>query len=209
MNVKNRHIIGGIFILIAQLLISNFAMAENRTIKTEQATFGAGCFWCIEAIFQQLEGVLTVEPGYSGGESQNPTYKEICTGLTGHAEVIHIAYNPEKITYSKLLEVFWATHNPTTLNRQGADTGTQYRSVIFYHSEAQKELAEKYKSLLTEEQVYCKPVVTEIVPFKEFYKAEEYHLNYYKNNPTQGYCQMIIQPKVEKFRNVFRENLKK
>lgn len=177
--------------------------------QKETATFGNGCFWCTEAIFKSLKGVETVESGYSGGKIKNPTYREVCSGLTGHAEVIQITFDPSVITYDELLEVFWETHDPTTLNRQGADVGTQYRSAVFYHSPGQKEAAEKYKAELNRQNVYNKPVVTEITAFDEFYKAEDYHQNYYANNPTQGYCQMIIVPKLEKFRKVFKDKLKK
>lgn len=176
--------------------------------QKETATFGNGCFWCTEAIFKSLKGVETVESGYSGGKIKNPTYREVCSGLTGHAEVIQITFDPSVITYDELLEVFWETHDPTTLNRQGADVGTQYRSAVFYHTPEQKQAAEKYKSELNRQNVYNKPVVTEITPFDTFYKAEDYHQNYYANNPTQGYCQMVIVPKLEKFRKVFKDKLK-
>jgi len=176
--------------------------------QKETATFGNGCFWCTEAIFKSLKGVETVESGYSGGKLKNPTYKEVCSGLTGHAEVIQITFDPTIITFKELLEVFWETHDPTTLNRQGADVGTQYRSAIFYHSPEQKAAAEKYKAELNKENVYNKPVVTEITAFDKFYKAEDYHQNYYSNNSTQGYCQMVIVPKLEKFRKVFKNKLK-
>jgi peptide-methionine (S)-S-oxide reductase len=176
--------------------------------QKETATFGNGCFWCTEAIFKSLKGVETVESGYSGGKTKNPTYREVCSGLTGHAEVIQITFDPSVITYDELLEVFWETHDPTKLNRQGADVGTQYRSAVFYHSDEQKVAADKYKTELDRQNVYNKPVVTEITPFDKFYKAEDYHQNYYANNPTQGYCQMIIVPKLEKFRKVFKDKLK-
>lgn len=176
--------------------------------QKETATFGNGCFWCTEAIFKSLKGVETVESGYSGGKIKNPTYREVCSGLTGHAEVIQITFDPSVITYDELLEVFWETHDPTTLNRQGADVGTQYRSAVFYHTPEQKQAAEKYKSELNRQNVYNKPVVTEITPFDTFYKAEDYHQNYLANNPTQGYCQMVIVPKLEKFRKVFKDKLK-
>ncbi len=176
--------------------------------QTETATFGGGCFWCTEAIFKSLKGVETVESGYSGGKTKNPTYQEVCTGETGHAEVIQITFNPKVISFHELLEVFWETHDPTTLNRQGADSGTQYRSVIFYHSPEQKETAEKYKAELNKENVYNKPVVTEITAFDKFYKAENYHQNYFANNRSQGYCQFVIVPKIEKFRKIFKSKLK-
>lgn len=177
--------------------------------QRETATFGNGCFWCTEAIFKDLKGVEKVESGYSGGKIKNPTYKEVCSGLTGHAEVIQITYDPSVISFDELLEVFWKTHDPTTLNRQGADVGTQYRSAVFYHNPEQKAAAEKYKSELNKENVFGKPVVTEITPFDAFYKAENYHQDYYENNPNQGYCQMVIAPKLEKFRKVFKDKLKK
>jgi peptide-methionine (S)-S-oxide reductase len=176
--------------------------------QTETATFGGGCFWCTEAIFKSLKGVETVESGYSGGKLKNPTYKEVCSGLTGHAEVIQITFDPSVIGFKELLEVFWETHDPTTINQQGADRGTQYRSVIFYHSPQQKETAEKYKAELNKENVFGKPVVTEITAFEKFYKAENYHQDYYANNSTQGYCQMVIVPKLQKFRKIFKDKLK-
>lgn len=176
--------------------------------QTETATFGGGCFWCTEAIFRSLKGVETVESGYSGGKTKNPTYQEVCTGETGHAEVIQITFDPKLIDFRELLEVFWETHDPTTLNRQGADRGTQYRSAIFYHSLQQKEIAEKYKEELTKEKVFNGSIVTEITPFDKFYKAENYHQDYFANNRSQGYCQMVIVPKIEKFRKIFKDKLK-
>jgi len=176
--------------------------------QKETATFGGGCFWCTEAIFMSMKGVEAVESGYSGGTTKNPTYKEVCSGETGHAEVIQITFDPAAISFHELLEVFWETHDPTTLNRQGADVGTQYRSVIFYHSQEQKETAEKYKAELNKENVFNKSVVTQIVPFDKFYKAENYHQDYYRNNSTQGYCQIVIVPKLEKFRKIFKDKLK-
>ena len=191
------------------LILIYFAMIQpTSSAQRETATFGNGCFWCTEAIFKSLKGVEKVESGYSGGKIKNPTYKEVCSGMTGHAEVIQITFDPSVITFEELLEVFWETHDPTTLNRQGADVGTQYRSAIFYHSPEQKEAAEKYKAALNKENVYNKPVVTEITPFEAFYKAENYHQDYYANNSTQGYCQMVIVPKLEKFRKVFKDKLK-
>jgi peptide-methionine (S)-S-oxide reductase len=174
----------------------------------QKATFGAGCFWCTEAVFQQLKGVRSVVSGYSGGQVQNPTYEQVCSGRTGHAEVIQITYNPEVISYPELLEVFWQTHDPTTLNRQGHDAGTQYRSVIFYHDESQRELAEQYKEQLDKAGAFNAPIVTEITPFSEFYQAENYHQNYYLENGRQPYCTAVIRPKLEKFRKVFRDKLK-
>ena len=173
----------------------------------ELATFGSGCFWCTEAVFQQLKGVTKVESGYSGGHIKNPAYREVCNGVTGHAEVIQVTYDPSIVSYDELLEVFWKTHDPTTLNRQGADEGTQYRSVVFYHNDEQKQKAEGYKKKLTDEHIWPGPIVTEISPFTVFYKAEDYHQNYYNQNPNQGYCSFVITPKVEKFRKVFKDKL--
>jgi peptide-methionine (S)-S-oxide reductase len=175
----------------------------------EIATFGNGCFWCTEAIFQQLEGVNSVVSGYSGGTVKNPSYKEVCNGTTGHAEVIQIHYDPAKVSYETLLEAFWGSHDPTTLNRQGNDVGTQYRSVIFYHNDAQKKLAETYKQKLNASGAFDDPIVTEISPFTTFYKAENYHQDYYNLNGKEPYCQFVIQPKLDKFQKVFKEKLKK
>lgn len=180
-----------------------------NTTGMQVATFGSGCFWCTEAIFERLNGVVKVESGYAGGTVKNPTYEEVCSGTTGHAEVTQITYDPKIITYDELLEVFWKTHDPTTLNRQGNDVGTQYRSVIFYHNEEQKELAEKYKKELDKSGAWDNPIVTEISPVTNFYPAEGYHQDYYENNPNQGYCAFVIAPKVEKFEKVFRDKLKK
>lgn len=182
--------------------------APASSSKTEVATFGAGCFWCIEAVFQELKGVVSVESGYSNGKVKNPTYKEVCSGLTGHAEVAQITYDPEMIRFEELLEVFWMTHDPTTLNRQGNDVGTQYRSGVYYHNDLQKEKAEFYKQKLEEQQVFSKPIVTEIVALANYYPAEAYHQNYYRLNEGQGYCQFVIRPKVEKLRKAFAEKLK-
>lgn len=175
---------------------------------TDTATFGNGCFWCTEAIFQQLEGVVSVTSGYSGGQVNNPTYKEVCTGTTGHAEVLQVVYDPAKITFDELLEVFWQTHDPTTLNRQGNDVGPQYRSVIFYHNNEQKEKAGKYKAELDKSGAFNNPIVTEISPFSKFYAAENYHQDYYNQNGAQPYCNIVIRPKVEKFKKVFKSKLK-
>jgi len=182
----------------------------NGTVNTatDTATFGTGCFWCTEAIFQQLEGVEKVTSGYGGGHVANPSYKEVCTGTTGHAECIQVVYDPKKITYDELLEVFWQTHDPTTLNRQGNDVGTQYRSVIFYHNNEQKEKAEKYKAELNKSGAFNNPIVTEITPFTNFYAAENYHQDYYEQNGDQPYCSLVIRPKVEKFQKVFKSKLK-
>ncbi|MFW9926317.1 MAG: peptide-methionine (S)-S-oxide reductase MsrA [Candidatus Thorarchaeota archaeon] len=173
----------------------------------EIATFGAGCFWCTEAVFQQLKGVESVVSGYSGGHVDNPTYKQVTTGTTGHAEVTQISFDPEIIGFEELLEVFFTTHDPTTLNRQGNDAGTQYRSVVFYHNEEQREIADRMKSELSEKRVWKNPIVTEIVPLKKFYPAEDYHQNYYRNNPNEGYCRFVIKPKLDKFEKTFKLKL--
>jgi peptide-methionine (S)-S-oxide reductase len=170
----------------------------------EVATFGTGCFWCTEAIFQQLKGVTTVVSGYSGGHVENPSYEQVSTGRTGHAEVCQIEFDPDKISFEELLEVFFKTHDPTTLNRQGNDIGTQYRSVIFYHSEEQKKIAERVKRALETSKTFKNPLVTEITSFSRFYPAESYHRNYFRNNPNQAYCRYVIAPKVQKFEKVFK-----
>jgi peptide-methionine (S)-S-oxide reductase len=174
----------------------------------ELATFGSGCFWCTEAVFQQLKGVKKVQSGYSGGSVENPTYRQVCAGETGHAEVVQVTFDPKVISYLELLEVFWRSHDPTTKDRQGHDTGPQYRSVIFYHNERQKELAERYKQKIDAAGVFARPVVTEVEPFTAFYPAEPEHWNYYAENPGAGYCRVVIAPKVEKLRRVFRDRLK-
>ena len=174
----------------------------------EVATFAGGCFWCTEAVFLEIKGVDKVVSGYIGGTTKNPTYKDICTGETGHAEAIQITFNPNEVVYEDLLEVFFATHDPTTLNRQGADVGTQYRSEIFYHSEAQKTKAENYIQLLEKEKLYDKKIVTKVSSASVFYNAEEYHQNYYNQNSSQGYCQMVIAPKLEKLRKYYKSKLK-
>lgn len=171
------------------------------------ATFGSGCFWCTEAIFQQLKGVESVVSGYSGGNVKNPSYREVCNGNTGHAEAIQVVYDPTVISYEQLLQVFFTTHDPTTLNRQGADVGTQYRSVIFYHDDAQRTVAEKVKKDFAP-TIWEGTIVTEIVPYSEFYKAEEYHQNYFNDNSEQGYCRIVINPKVAKFRKQYADWLK-
>ncbi|HOX55507.1 MAG TPA: peptide-methionine (S)-S-oxide reductase MsrA [Candidatus Paceibacterota bacterium] len=170
---------------------------NSSTNSTEIATLGGGCFWCTEAVFQMLPGVRSVTSGYAGGTKHNPTYKEVCAGTTGHAEVIQVEYDPKALSYESLLEAFWEAHDPTTLNRQGADQGTQYRSIILYSSEAQKAVAEKSKA--EAQKRFIRPVVTEIVPLGKFYKAEDYHQDYYRENPNQPYCRVVIRPKVEKF----------
>ncbi len=179
-----------------------------ETTGTAQATFGGGCFWCTEAIFDRLEGVISVESGYAGGFIKNPAYREVCTGDTGHAEVIHIVYNPAKISYEFLLEVFFNTHDPTTLNRQGADVGTQYRSVVFYHDEKQRDTAQKLIKKFNTENAFGKPVVTAVEMFNNYYKAEDYHQDYYANNPNQGYCNFVISGKVSKFEKRYHAHLK-
>ena len=183
----------------------NAVVSEN----IDTATFATGCFWCTEAIFEQLSGVVKVTSGYSGGKVEKPTYKEVCTGETGHAECVQVLYEPDKISFDELLEVFWQVHDPTTLNRQGADEGTQYRSAIFYHNAAQKEKAEKYKKELDDSGAFSKPIVTEISPATKFYPAEDYHQEYYANNKnTNPYCAVVIRPKLEKFQKVFGKKIK-
>ncbi len=181
----------------------------DPTVKTDTADFGEGCFWCTEAFFQRLEGVISVKSGYGGGHVENPSYEQVCDKSTGHAEMARIIYDPSKITYDELLEVFWKTHDPTTLDQQGADKGPQYRSVIFYHNQEQKEKAEKYKAELDKSGAWANPIVTAIEPFKNFYPAENYHDDYYNQNQNQGYCRYVIQPKLEKFEKVFKDKLKK
>ena len=193
-----------------------FAMPETSTVLEPQepppgmakATFGGGCFWCTEAVFQQLKGVHSVVSGYSGGSVKNPTYRQVCTGTTGHAEAIQVTYDPAVISYEELLEVFWQTHDPTTPDRQGNDVGPQYRSVIFYHTDEQKQLAERFKQKLDASGAFALPIVTDIVPFTEFYRAETYHQNYFQENSEQPYCRVFIGPKVEKVKKVFRDKLK-
>lgn len=172
------------------------------------ATFGSGCFWCTEAIFKRLAGVEKVVSGYSGGSIENPTYEQVSAGNTGHAESVQITYDPAKVSYADLLEVFWRTHDPTTKNRQGYDVGPQYRSVIFYHNAEQKKLAESYKTKLDAEGIWNRPIVTEIEPFTEFWPAEDYHQDYYNNNPTKSYCTVVITPKIDKFKKIFKDRLK-
>ena len=175
----------------------------------KEATFGAGCFWCVEACFKDMKGVIDVYPGYAGGEKPDPTYEEVCTGKTGHAEVARVEYDDELISFDELLEVFWFVHDPTQLNRQGNDIGTQYRSVVFYHDEDQKARTEHYNQKLEDEKVWSDPIVTLIEPLTNFYRAEQYHHNYFELNPQNMYCQSVVRPKVEKFRKVFSEKLKK
>jgi peptide-methionine (S)-S-oxide reductase len=186
---------------------------ENDMITTQHtnidtATFGTGCFWCTEAIFQQLKGVIKATSGYSGGSKENPTYKEVCTGTTGHAECLQIVYDTAQISFDELLEVFWQTHDPTSLNRQGDDEGTQYRSVVFYHNAEQKAKTEHYINELNKNGAFDKPVVTSLEPYIKFYPAEDYHQNYFNLNGEQPYCRLVIRPKVEKFEKVFKTKLK-
>lgn len=183
--------------------------AQDMNDKQNTATFGSGCFWCTEAIFNRLDGVISVSSGYAGGEEPNPTYELICSGESGYAEVIQVVFDPSIIAYKELLEVFWQTHDPTTLNRQGADVGTQYRSVIFYHNNLQKEKATHFRDELQKAKIWKNPIVTEISPLQDFYPAEKYHQDFYENNPNQAYCNFVITPKIEKFEKVFSEKLKK
>lgn len=190
---------------------TNKTVAEKQSDslgKTETATFAAGCFWCVEEQFKQLKGVLSVTSGYTGGTTENPTYEQVSTGTTGHAEACSIVFDPALISYKELLEAFFTAHDPTQLNRQGSDIGTQYRSAVFYHNQEQKKLAEFYINRLNREKVYGSPVVTQVVPFKTFYRAEGYHQNYYQNNAEQAYCRLVVKPKVDKFRKVFSGRLK-
>lgn len=208
--------------LVLSLIFSSCTAKEKPFVKEEfkepvktkvkegmeVATFAGGCFWCTEAVFLEIKGVEKVVSGYIGGKTVNPTYKDICTGETGHAEAIQITFNPNEVAYEDLLEVFFGTHDPTTLNRQGADVGTQYRSEIFYHSEAQKTKAENYIQLLEKEKLYDKKIVTKVSSATVFYPAEDYHQNYYNQNSSQGYCQMVITPKLEKLRKYYKSKLK-
>ena len=208
--------------LVLSLIFSSCTAKEKPFVKEEfkepvkvkvkqgmeVATFAGGCFWCTEAVFLEIKGVEKVVSGYIGGKTKNPTYKDICTGETGHAEAIQITFNPNEVAYEDLLEVFFGTHDPTTLNRQGADVGTQYRSEIFYHSEAQKVKAENYIQLLEKEKLYDKKIVTKVSSATVFYPAEDYHQNYYNQNSSQGYCQMVIAPKLEKLRKYYKSKLK-
>ncbi len=171
---------------------------EEMSFNSEKATFGGGCFWCLEAVFNRVDGVIKVESGYAGGETVNPTYREVCTGKTGHAEVIRIEFDNDRITYEELLEIFWQAHDPTTLNRQGADVGTQYRSIILTHNDEQKAIADSSKILWDQINEYKEPIVTEILALQEFYPAEDYHQDYFKNNKSAGYCRLVISPKIKK-----------
>ena len=214
--------IGKILLLLFCINVTSCTAKEKKSSKNEfkepinlnvkegmeVATFAGGCFWCTEALFLEVKGVEKVVSGYIGGTTKNPKYNEICTGNTGHAEAIQITFNPKEVAFEDLLEIFFATHNPTTLNRQGADVGTQYRSEIFYHSEAQKNKAENYISLIETEKLYDDPIVTKVSSATIFYPAEEYHQNYYNQNSGQGYCQMVIAPKLEKLRKYYKSKLK-
>jgi len=200
-----------VFLVVSFLIINLQAqeMDNNKKSTYQVVTLGSGCFWCTEAIFNLTDGVIKAVPGYSGGTEPNPSYELVCSGETNYAEVVQVTYDPQVIPFKVLLEIFWQTHDPTTLNRQGADVGPQYRSVIFYHTNQQKEEAEYYKEKLNNEGIWPKPIVTEINSFTEFYQAEDYHLNYYENNPANGYCNYVITPKVEKFKKVFSDRLAK
>lgn len=187
--------------------MNNSTHAAPQSSQLETATLGGGCFWCLDAMFRTMEGVKSVVSGYAGGAKPNPTYKEVCNGNTGHAEVVQVQYDPARLSYSKLLEAFWRAHDPTTLNRQGADVGTQYRSIILYHNDDQRRLAEESKK--TQASHWKDPIVTEIVPLKQFYAAEDYHQDYYNKNPNAGYCSVVIRPKLEKFKKHEKEAIAK
>ncbi len=190
------------------IILFSFASGVPETPQLEKATFGMGCFWCSEALFERLKGVSDVKSGYEGGHIPNPTYEEVCSGTTNHAEVIQLRYDPREISYEELLEIFWKSHDPTTLNRQGADVGTQYRSVVFYHSEEQRVLATQFKEKLNSLLVFGKPVVTTIEKGQTFYEAEDYHQDYYLRNKEVPYCRLVILPKMEKFEKVFQSKLR-
>jgi peptide-methionine (S)-S-oxide reductase len=218
MKTKINALILGIITLFTS--VSCGQKTENQKIKnkmneekvnlagTEMVTFGAGCFWCTEAVFQEVSGVVKVESGYANGTVANPTYREVCTGNTGHAEVVQVTYDPKKVSFDTILEIFWKTHDPTTLNRQGADEGTQYRSGVYYSNEAQKTAAEAWKAKLNAEHVFPNPIVTEILPLKNYYPAEDYHQDYYALNGHNPYCQVVIRPKLDKLNKVFKDKLK-
>ncbi|MBF4507097.1 peptide-methionine (S)-S-oxide reductase MsrA [Flavobacterium sp. JLP] len=197
-------------LLICFLTLSLNGFSQNKKAPNlETITVGGGCYWCVEAVYENLNGVKSVVSGFSGGKVANPTYEEVCTGTTGHAEVVQITYDKNVTDINEIFQVFFTVHDPTTLNRQGADVGTQYRSVIFYKNEEQKKAAESIIAELNKAKVYNSPIVTKVEPFKVFYKAEDYHQNYYANNKSQPYCKMVIQPKLEKFEKVFKDKLKK
>ncbi len=216
----NRHLLLGPVLIVLSLvgcaqdkqakkITSDSKKSSIKSSNMDTITFGSGCFWCTEAIFQQMKGVEQVVSGYSGGHVVNPTYEQICEKNTGHAEVCQLVYDPAVVSIPELLEVFWQTHDPTTLNRQGNDVGPQYRSVVFYHSEEQRKTAEEYKAALDASGAFPRPIVTTVEPLKNFYRAEEYHQNYYRNNPSQAYCYFVIRPKLEKFEKVFKDKKKK
>ena len=219
MNTKINSLILGIVTLFTS--ISCGQKPENQKISKkmneekvnmtgmETITFGAGCFWCVEAVFQQIEGVVKVESGYSNGQAKNPTYKEVCTGNTGHAEVVQVTFDPKKVSFDTILEIFWKTHDPTTLNRQGGDAGTQYRSGVYYSNEAQKVAAESWLKKLNDEHVFPNPIVTEIAALSNYSKAEDYHQDYYDLNGHNPYCQVVIKPKMDKLQKTFKDKLKK
>ena len=194
------------FLSMAFLIFCTQLFAKENGMKTEIATLGGGCFWCLEAVFEETRGVLDVVSGYAGGTVTNPTYEQVCSGTTGHAEVVQITFDPAIISYNEILKIFWLIHDPTTLNRQGNDVGTQYRSVIFYHNEAQKEKAEA--SINEFSSKFTQPIVTEIKPLEQFYKAEAYHQDYFKNNPNQGYCVFVVSPKVSHFKQEYKDWVK-
>lgn len=196
------------YLAIMILVLLSVGSADAQQQKLQKATFGMGCFWCSEALFDRLVGVKSVKSGFEGGQIANPSYEEVCTGTTGHAEVIEVTYDPAKISYDELLEVFWKSHDPTTLNRQGADVGTQYRSVIFYHTPEQKAAADKYKAEINKTNAYGKPAVTEITKAQPFYVAESYHQDYFSKNSNQPYCRLVILPKMEKLEKLFKNKLK-
>lgn len=221
MNYLNKLFLCSVLFLMTGFLISchsqksdfvtnNFNLIEMEGMNEnfEEATFGAGCFWCVEAIFNDLKGVKKVMSGYSNGKTDNPTYEEVCSGVTGHAEVVRIVFDPQQIDFETLLKVFWHVHDPTTLNRQGNDIGTQYRSGVYYHSEKQKEIAQKSKDETNASGLWPKPIVTEITEIKSFFPAEDYHQNFFANNPGQPYCAAVVAPKVNKFRQNFKHLLK-
>ena len=219
MNIKINSLILGIIILFTS--ISCGQKSENQKISNkmneekvnmtgmETITFGAGCFWCVEAVFQQIEGVVKVESGYSNGQTKNPSYKEVCTGNTGHAEVVQVTFDPKKVSFDTIVEIFWKTHDPTTLNRQGGDAGTQYRSGVFYSNEAQKVAAQSWLKKLNDEHVFPNPIVTEITALSNYSKAEDYHQDYYDLNGHNPYCQVVIKPKMDKLQKTFKDKLKK
>ncbi len=194
-----------LLILLVLILTPNRSksMNEKDNNKTELTTFGGGCFWCLEAVFRLVPGVISVTNGYAGGFTKDPTYKEVCSGNTGHAEVVQIEYDPKRISFKQLLEIFWKSHDPTSLNRQGADIGTQYRSIILYHNDYQKKIAEESKADISKQ--FTKPIVTQIVPFSVFYIAEEYHQDFYRKNPDYGYCRAVIKPKLDKLQSVYNQ----